>query len=40
MSDLLEVVAYTAAGEPRARAVKLPSEPFDGRSVQRRRFMV
>ncbi len=31
MSDLLEVVAYTAAGEPRARAVKLPSEPFDGR---------
>jgi len=31
VSDLLEVVAYTAAGEPRARAVKLPSEPFDGR---------
>lgn len=31
MSELLEVVAYTATGEPRARAVKLPGEPFDGR---------
>jgi large subunit ribosomal protein L4 len=31
VSELLEVVAYTAAGEPRARAVKLPVVPFDGR---------
>jgi large subunit ribosomal protein L4 len=28
---LLEVVAYTATGEPRSRAVQLPREPFDGR---------
>ena len=31
MSDALEVVAYTDAGEPRPRAVKLPGDPFDGR---------
>jgi large subunit ribosomal protein L4 len=31
MSTRLEVPAFTASGERRARAVRLPAEPFDGR---------